>query len=103
MLAVSRRASVALPERRSSRPTFLSPPDESRRLSVSGEGRPVSMLELRGVTAGYGHFTALWDVDLRVDPGEAVAVGGPNRAGPTTPMRVIPELVPPRPGELLLQ
>ena len=42
MLAVSRRASVALPERRSSRPTFLSPPDQTCRLSVSAEGRPVS-------------------------------------------------------------
>src|SRR5260370_6147674 len=98
MLAVSRRASVALPERRSSRPTFLSPPDESRRLSVSGEGRPVSMLELRGVTAGYGHFTALWDVDLRVDPGEAVAVVRPNRPGKTTPVRLLPGPRPPRPG-----
>src|SRR5439155_12669008 len=38
------RASVALPERRSSRPTFLSPPDQTCRLSVSAEGRPVSDL-----------------------------------------------------------
>ena len=32
------------------------------------------MLELRSVTAGYGAFTALWDVSLRVSAGEAVAV-----------------------------
>jgi branched-chain amino acid transport system ATP-binding protein len=63
----------------------------------------MSMLELRGVTAGYGHFTALWDVDLRVDPGEAVAVVGPNGAGKTTLMRVISGLVPPRAGELVFE
>ena len=49
----------------------------------------MSMLELRKVTAGYGHFTALWDVDLTVASGEAVAVVGPNGAGKTTLMRVV--------------
>ena len=56
------------------------------------------MLELRNVTAGYGHFTALWDIGLRVERGEAVAVVGPNGAGKTTLMRVISGLIPPRAG-----
>ena len=30
------------------------------------------MLELHGITAGYGAFTALWDVGLTVSAGEAV-------------------------------
>ena len=30
------------------------------------------MLELKGVSAGYGAFQALFDVSLRVDAGEAV-------------------------------
>ncbi len=60
----------------------------------------MSLLELRGVTAGYGHFTALWDVSLRVAAGEAVAVVGPNGAGKTTLMRVISGLVPLRSGEI---
>ena len=34
---------------------------------------PRTMLELGGISAGYGHFTALWDVALRVSAGEAVA------------------------------
>ena len=59
------------------------------------------MLELRAVTAGYGHFTALWDVSLAVASGEAVAVVGPNGAGKTTLMRVISGLIPPRSGELV--
>jgi len=63
----------------------------------------VSMLELRGVTAGYGHFTALWDVTLRVEAGEAVAVVGPNGSGKTTLMRVISGLVAARAGDLVFE
>jgi branched-chain amino acid transport system ATP-binding protein len=58
------------------------------------------VLDLSGVTAGYGEFTALWDVHLRVDAGEAVAVVGPNGAGKTTLMRVVSGLVVPRTGSL---
>jgi branched-chain amino acid transport system ATP-binding protein len=61
------------------------------------------VLELRDVTAGYGHFTALWGVSLRVDVGEAVAVVGPNGAGKTTLMRVISGLIAPRSGELTFE
>jgi branched-chain amino acid transport system ATP-binding protein len=58
------------------------------------------MLQLTAVTAGYGQFTALWDVSLRVDAGEAVAVVGPNGAGKTTLMRVISGLISPRSGDI---
>jgi branched-chain amino acid transport system ATP-binding protein len=61
------------------------------------------MLELRSVTAGYGAFTALWDVSLRVNRGEAVAVVGPNGAGKTTLMRVISGLIAPRAGEVTFE
>jgi branched-chain amino acid transport system ATP-binding protein len=60
------------------------------------------MLEVRSVTAGYGEFTALWEVSLDVNRGEAVAVVGPNGAGKTTLMRVISGLVPVRSGDLRL-
>jgi branched-chain amino acid transport system ATP-binding protein len=62
----------------------------------------VSLLEVRGVTAGYGAFTALWDVSLSVAAGEAVAVVGPNGAGKTTLLRVVSGLLPVRAGELVL-
>ena len=54
----------------------------------------MSLLQLSGVTAGYGAFTALWDVALRVERGEAVAVVGPNGSGKTTLLRVISGVLP---------
>ena len=58
------------------------------------------MLDLHQVTAGYGAFTALWDVSLRVAQGEAVAVVGPNGAGKTTLLRAISGLIAPRAGRI---
>ena len=63
----------------------------------------MSMLELSGITAGYGQFTALWDVSLRVAEGEAVAVVGPNGAGKTTLLRVISGLIAPRSGRIVFE
>jgi zinc transport system ATP-binding protein len=60
-------------------------------------------LELRGVTFAYPVGPAvLQDVDLRVEPGEFVAVAGPNGGGKTTLMRLILGLERPTVGEALL-
>ena len=61
-----------------------------------------TLLELRNVSAGYDSFQALFDVDLQVRAGEAVAVLGPNGAGKTTLLRVISRLIASRQGELLM-
>jgi branched-chain amino acid transport system ATP-binding protein len=61
------------------------------------------VLELSQVTAGYGAFTALWDVSLRVASGEAVAVVGPNGAGKTTLLRAISGLIAPRAGRIVFE
>jgi len=52
------------------------------------------LLELRGVTAGYGRSLALHGVDLEVHEGEAVALLGANGAGKTTTLRVISGMIP---------
>ena len=61
-----------------------------------------TLLELRNVSAGYDSFQALFDVDLQVRAGEAVAVLVPNGAGKTTLLRVISRLIASRQGELLM-
>jgi len=61
------------------------------------------VLKLSNVSAGYGSFRALWDVDLEVNAGEAVAVVGPNGAGKTTLLRVISGQIAPFGGEIELE
>jgi branched-chain amino acid transport system ATP-binding protein len=58
------------------------------------------VLELAKVSAGYGAFRALFDIDMSVRAGEAVGVIGPNGAGKTTLMRVISGLIRPRSGSI---
>jgi len=62
-----------------------------------------TMLQVRGVSAGYGTFRALFDVSLEVKAGEAVAVIGPNGAGKTTLLRVISKLVAASAGEISME
>ena len=61
-----------------------------------------AVLELQGVSAGYGPFRALFDVDLTVGPGEAVALLGANGVGKTTVARVATGLVEPTGGSVLV-
>lgn len=48
-----------------------------------------ALLEVRGLTAHYGDFQALFGVDLTLDPGETLAIIGANGAGKTTLMRAV--------------
>ncbi len=59
-----------------------------------------SALEVRGLRAGYGKITVLWDVDLDVAEGEFVTIIGANGAGKTTLLRAISGLVPTRGGSV---
>ncbi|MGP1677656.1 MAG: ABC transporter ATP-binding protein [Burkholderiales bacterium] len=61
------------------------------------------MLELKSVCAAYGAFQALFDVSLKVEAGEAVAVIGPNGAGKTTLLRVISKLMEVTAGEVSME
>ncbi len=60
------------------------------------------MLELDGVTAGYGRTMVLFDVELSIPAGGAAAVMGHNGAGKTTLLRVAVGQLPVRSGRVLL-
>ncbi|MFD4958840.1 urea ABC transporter ATP-binding subunit UrtE [Microbacterium sp. NPDC058389] len=60
------------------------------------------MLEIAGVTAGYGRTKVLHDVTVRVPHGEAVSVMGHNGAGKTTLLRVATGLIPAMSGRVLI-
>ena len=61
-----------------------------------------SMLELVGVTAGYGRSMVLHDVSLTVPAGGGTALMGHNGAGKTTLLRVAVGLLGVRSGKVLL-
>jgi branched-chain amino acid transport system ATP-binding protein len=56
------------------------------------------MLELMNINAGYDGIQILWDVSLRVEKGEIVALVGANGAGKSTIIKTITGLIPPMSG-----
>ncbi len=63
---------------------------------------PSSLLECRGLAAGYGGMAVVRDVDLHVRAGEVVALIGPNGAGKTTTLLTLAGELPPIAGEVLM-
>ncbi len=70
----------------------------------AGVPEPVrpSILEARGVSYSYGSVQVLFDVDMRVEEGEVVALLGPNGVGKTTMLRALSGLARPSSGQVLL-
>ncbi len=62
----------------------------------------MSLLELRGLQAGYGAGPVLKGLDVSVGEGEIVALLGSNGAGKSTTLRSISGLVPQVSGDILL-
>ena len=61
----------------------------------------MSLLEVTDVDAGYGRVQVLWDVSLRVEANEIVALVGANGAGKTTLLRAITGMIPLREGQIM--
>jgi branched-chain amino acid transport system ATP-binding protein len=58
------------------------------------------ILDVRGLSAGYGPSMAVRDLDLSVDRGATVVLIGPNGHGKTTLLRAVSGLVKPTSGEV---
>jgi branched-chain amino acid transport system ATP-binding protein len=56
------------------------------------------ILELQGLSAGYGEIQVLWGIDMAVRRGEITALIGSNGAGKTTLMRALSGLIPTQRG-----
>ena len=59
------------------------------------------LLQIDAIDAFYGDFQALFNVSLKVEPGQVVAVIGANGAGKSTLLRTIAGLMHPRQGSIV--
>lgn len=62
------------------------------------DGQP--LLEIKGLEVRYGGIRALKGIDLKVMPGEIVAMIGSNGAGKTTTLKTVARLLPIAAGEI---
>lgn len=62
-----------------------------------------SILQAKGITAGYGKRRVLTNVDIHVEPGEIVGVLGHNGAGKTTLLKCLFRMLPVEGGQIEFQ
>jgi len=62
------------------------------------ETAAAGLVEMDGITAGYGEVQVLADVTVRLEDGEILSIIGPNGAGKTTLLRVAMGLLEPAAG-----
>jgi ATP-binding cassette subfamily B protein len=78
------------------RPSIDEPPSAEPLREVQGE------IEFRGVSVRYASGVALDGIDLRIRAGETVAIVGHTGSGKSTLARLIPRLIDPTEGAVLL-
>ncbi len=61
-----------------------------------------AVLELQNIESGYGEVKVLWDVSLKIVPGQLTTIIGANGAGKTTTLRTIMGSLRPWKGRILL-
>jgi len=76
-------------------------------MTISPVTEPVqvetSILEVHGVTSGYGDVQVLWDASLALQPGKLTTLIGSNGAGKTTLLRTIMGLLRPWAGTVTFE
>ncbi|MGJ3248551.1 MAG: ABC transporter ATP-binding protein [Elainellaceae cyanobacterium] len=63
----------------------------------------MSLLQVEHLNAHYGEFQALFDIDLKVDESEVIAIVGSNGAGKSTLLKCLSGLLPPSSGRVFFQ
>ena len=61
------------------------------------------LLETSALNVAYGDIQILWDIHVRIEEGEIVALAGSNGAGKSTLMRTLVGLLRPRSGEIFFR
>ena len=77
------------------------PINELKTTTLPARSADQPVLELKGVTAGYGDLSAIRNICLAVCPGEVVALFGPNGAGKTTTLMAAVGQLPRSSGQVL--
>jgi len=61
------------------------------------------LLEIKELDVGYGDIQVLWDINLRIEEGQIVAIVGANGAGKSTLLKTISGLLNPYNGSIIFQ
>jgi len=61
------------------------------------------LLEIKDLNAGYGDIQVLWNIDLRIEEGQIVALVGANGARKSTLLKTISGLLNPYSGCIIFQ
>ncbi len=67
------------------------------------EATPSPAIEIKRLTKSFNHRPALRGIDLKVNPGETVAMFGPNGAGKTTLLKILATVMNPTSGNVAIE
>ena len=61
------------------------------------------MIEVKNITKKYGNFTAVDNINFKIEEGEIIGLLGPNGAGKSTTMNMITGYIEPTEGEIIVK